>query len=189
MPDADRKLLAGLIRSPRQAADIFPFYESGNKRDSGRKLTSPQHTVAWSPMRPNVPTAFRRVHVWEEFCIYFEKRLEGAETHGTLWGTQMRWNSLLSTFTTVCFHFFFTICFTVSLLSVLEWLQCTSFVGCHSHAGNRLICTECVLSFHTCLPWFHFSFAAELHCLMQLLSAAVNSQNSLFLLFCDWQGP
>lgn len=39
------------------------------------------------PKRQNVLTAFKRVNIWwnvRELCIYFEKCLEGAQTHGAL---------------------------------------------------------------------------------------------------------
>lgn len=81
-----------------------------------KEMNIPSTYCSMKPMRPNVLTAFRRVNVWwnvREFHICFEKCLEGAQTHGTLWGDDSVY--YLLSFTPVCFCYS-PYCFPVKLL-------------------------------------------------------------------------
>lgn len=83
-----RKLLAGLSPTLREAAGFFFLLWELEGRDSEGKMHILSTYCSTKPMRLNVLAAFRRIKVWwnvREFHIYFEKCLEGAQPHGTLW--------------------------------------------------------------------------------------------------------
>lgn len=142
-------------------------------------------------MRPNVLTAFRRVNIWlnvRAFCIYFERCLEGAQTHGTH-SKEHRWEDtvfiILSHHFLSCLLLLFTLHFSVPLLSFFKWFQCTKFVVSYTYAGCRLICRNASYNFTPaclvvmltvglliiCFWKLQFYFAVDLH--YQLVGAVV----------------
>lgn len=79
---ADRKPSAGVVPFSEGCCRHFPFMRGGIKR-RWKETNIPPAYCSMKPMRPNVLTAFRRVNIWwnvREFCVYFERSLEGAQT-------------------------------------------------------------------------------------------------------------
>lgn len=203
------------VRNWQETVGWFDFFSKGTSgrfsftrvemKRLWRQTNIPSTYCSMKPMRPNAPTAFRHVIIWQNVrkCA---STLRNALREGrhVVHSEEHRWDDTVFISHPHHFHpcllWLFTICFTISSLSFfLNGSNAPTFVVCYTCAGCGFICRNASHNFTpACLAvmltvsllilcfgkWF---YVEELLCsLFQLLSAAVNSRSIIFLLSV-WQ--